>query len=577
MELVKGKFHSNKRYSKRYLRKLSSEYDDVTFNQGQGFTAPVTYRNYIRANRSEYYSIPEFFDYSESNFIVEKLWDHQALIKNHIMNLRQGIVASEQRTGKTLPTLDAILHFLSLIDTEEKELVYWIAPKSGVRSVEKELKKWFPHGKHTFEIRGNLTLKLMTYEKWRRDWINHVKLRTVEDWTTFQDYCKFNKEVIPRVCIFDEVHKIKSHKGKQGSMSRMMRPAQETLYGEDFLLIGLSGTPAPKQPSDWWNLIEMVCPGYLRENSPDVLANRLGEFYMDVDEKTGMAWPKLDYWKPEELEAFAEEIEPIVITLWKDDVLDLPPKEHEFIDLQPNDDVKQALRFLERTETGAPLRQKLRQISDGFMYFDEYIPDKNLMERSVEPIPTPKVDQLISDLNMYEKGEFPWQKAGGDRVMITGGYRGTIDIIRKTCLDLGWDVLELTGQGWRTYSTDGSKGSKAKALEWLEEFDRSQPVSRNKKMAIIGHPKSMATGLELSRCSLMIAFSHTDDGESEMQVLDRAHSNNMDKETGFHIRHYCHLKYDRLISESLRDKKHFQSITMSNIQQAIKQDLWGGI
>ncbi len=577
------------RWTKMGVQRLGKEFEGVEFKQEySGYTAPLTYRNAVRANRKEFYPVLS----NEKNYpsrIVPSLWDHQQEIKNFQLNQKQCIIASQQRTGKTLPTCDTIIEYLENIikapDRLINEIVYWIAPKSGIKSVKDELDKWFPHdsltGQQVFETLYQCKLELKTYESWRLHWIQHVKLETVSDWANFQTYCNKpeNRIRIPRICIFDEVHKIKSHKGKQGKMARMMRIAQEAIYGEEFLLLGLSGTPSPKQPSDWWNIMEMVVPGFLKESSPEVLTDRLAEVIMRVDEASGMAFPKIDHWLEKECEEFALEIRPKVLTLWKSEVLDLPEKDHQFIKLEQNKETKQAIRFLKATaENAARLRQSLRQISDGFLYDSDYDAEKNLMVRSTTPIHTPKIDQLREDLSTYENGEFEWQDGAPvhPRVMITGGYKGTIEVIREECLRLGWNVLQMTGEGWRTFTTTGHKGSKKEAEAWLPQFDRSKPMEKmiKDKLLILGHPKSMATGLELSMCSLMIAFSHTDDGESEMQVLDRPHSNNMDKELGFHIRHYIHVMYDLLISKSLRDKSKFQSITMSDIRTSLDQDLW---
>ena len=601
MRLVNGKFIRNSpNFSATQIKKLGSEYEELTFIKGQGYIAPCTYRNFIRANRSDYYKpvtseTESLTERMVSRFtkLKHKFMDHQVEIQNAILTRRQCIIASEQRTGKTLPTLDSIYVFMKdlkdrgITNPSIKEFVYWIAPVSGVRSVTDEITKWWGSVSR-FEADCGINLRLLTYEMWRGNWLNGKhKLNSLENINAFLSVVEKSRPLIPRICIFDEVHKLKTSKGIQGSMSRLMHPAQSTLYEDDFLLIGLSGTPAPKEPSDWWNILEMTNPAFLRENSQESLKDRLAEIYMKQDEASGMAFPAVKQWLPLELEKFSKEIEPIVTTIWKNEVLDIPAKDHEFIILPINKDVKQAVRFLEAMDLqGAQLRQKLRQISDGFMYSNEYNSEENLMERSIDPIETSKQDQLKKDLLTLTNKGFPWQQGEYaqsltyNRVMITGGYRGTIDIIRRICIKGGWDVLELTGQGWRTFSSEGgtivSTGSKAKALEWLPYFDRSKGTNSPRKIAIIGHPKSMATGLELSMCPLMIAYSHTDDGESEMQVLDRPHSMNMDKELGFHIRHYCHLKYDLLISKSLRDKKKFQAITMSDIKQSISQDLWEG-
>jgi len=590
-KMVNGSFLYQASFSYDRIKLLGSEMEDLEFIRPNRYVAPLTYRNYIRVNRKEYYK-----DIGSTNHAIEdiekyaefssELWDHQFPIRQFILERKQCIIAAEPRTGKTLPSIDSCIIFLkSLPNRKPNELIYWLAPKSGIKSVTDELDKWYG-GKENFERAHNVTLCLMTYEYWRTNWFNikKLKLKTGKDWEDLQITLSKTKRLIPRICIFDEVHKLKSEKGVQGGLGRFMRIAQEFIYEKEFMTVGLSGTPSPKEPSDWWNILELTNPGFIRENSSDALKDRLAEIYMKVDQNSGLAFPAVAGWKDDELEKFSKEISPIVFTLWKNDVLDLPKKDHVFIELKQSKETKQAIRFLESTElAGAQLRQKLRQISDGFLYQNDYVVETNLIERSVIPIDTPKVDQLKLDLMDFSLGKFPWQKdvvPENPRVMITGGYRGTIDIIRTTCIELEWNVLELTGQGWCVYlAQDKGKrsGNRDMAIKILPFFDRSKGLVDTRKWAVIGHPKSMATGLELSMCPLMIAFSHTDDGESEMQVSERPHSNNMDKELGFHIRHYCHVKYDLLIAKALRDKKRFQSITMADIRESLRQDMFEGV
>ena len=71
----------------------------------------------------------------------------------------------------------------------------------------------------------------------------------------------------------------------------------------------------------------------------------------------------------------------------------------------------------------------------------------------------------------------------------------------------------------------------------------------------------------------MIYYSHTDDGEAELQSIERAHSNNMDKVKGLTIKHYIHLSIDKLVALSIKNKKKLQSISMGDINQTIFEDL----
>ena len=46
-------------------------------------------------------------------------------------------------------------------------------------------------------------------------------------------------------------------------------------HGDDCYIVELSGTPAPKSPTDWWHQCEIACPGYIKEGNVHRFKQRL--------------------------------------------------------------------------------------------------------------------------------------------------------------------------------------------------------------------------------------------------------------------------------------------------------------
>lgn len=470
--------------------------------------------------------LEEIYTTSQKLLEIKKdFWKHQFSMYAHAAQRKQCIIAGEMRTGKTRP-------ILKLITDLHINNAWWIAPKSALRGLKIELIKWnFP-----------LEIKLLTYSKFRRVAVNANGLS--------------EEGKIPRFIVFDECQKLKNPKSQQGQIAKELTQVQEKIYGNDRYVILLSGTPAPRDPSDWWNITEVACPGFLREGSKMTLARRLGE-WEQKEGAVGQLYWHLKYWKEDEVQLLHERLNGLVEVYLKKDCLDLPNKIYTEIKMDISDEYKRGIKFIRAKETNPmTLQQKLRQLSDGFIYINEPDEDKGNMNKITKYFPNcPKDKQFRLHLEEYEDI---------GRMICYCGFTATIDKLTKIAIDEGWAILKVDGRGWSTLNTTFSVD------ECLREMDGSLNEGKIGKLLFLAQADSGSTGLELSASPVIVYYSNTDSGEGRMQSEDRPHSAGMNKEKGLEIIDYIHIPVDGLIVKRHRNKKSLQSITMGDINKVME-------
>jgi len=471
------------------------------------------------------------------NNLNPPLYKHQPDMFLNAFTKKQWICAGEMRTGKTRPILE-LLKYLNINNA------WWVAPGSALRGLQLELQKWnFP-----------LEIKLFSYNSFRTiiNYLPDIKLLN-------KDFIKENKIEIPNFIVFDESQKLKNTTAKQSQMAKDLSDIQEKVYGENRWLILLSGTPSPKDPSDWWNQTEIVCPGYLREGHVLLFKKRLANMVEDINFFTRNKFWKLESWKIDEIEKLKNVLSGLVSVYFKKDCFDLPEKIYTNIEMDISIEYRNMANMIRQKESRAiTLQQKLRQLSDGFLYINT--PDK-ITAKQVQTIhyfkDCPKDEQLKLDLEEY-----------GDigRIIIYAGFTASINKISNICLENNWIVLKVNKDGMQALGTHLSNET------LLKEMDRSKQTMDTtipnfiEKLAFVAQ-SSVVTGLELSASPVIIYYSNDDNGAARMQSEDRPHSNNMDKERGLEIRDYFHLPIDKLVLDRHRKKQSLQAITLGDIDK----------
>lgn len=483
---------------------------------------------------------------------VKDIWTHQVRMFTHLTQRKHCIIAGEMRTGKTLPTLRAIQYVLDGLTCKrlpdgkniqvrklaDHDIPVIVAPKSALKGMKKELSKW----KFPYEVR------LLTYEKFRDIFNEKEGVGTPT-------------EIVPRIIVFDECQKLKNPSSNQGRIARNLSEAQIKKFGfDESYTWELSGTPSPKSPSDWWNIAEVAYHGFLREGNEPALKNRIAN--MEQREgQIGQRYWHLISWKEEEVEKLNRRLGGLVEVFLKKDCLDLPQKKYTVVNLDVHDMYCKAAAMLKKTVLQkAQLLNKLRQLSDGFIYQDgEYDEKKGTTARDVHYFPKcPKDEQLKSDLDEFEDV---------GRVVIYCGYQASMEKVTKLCIEKDWIVLQASGKGWKALNTTLDVDL------LLSEMDGSSDRGLVDKIAFVAQADAASTGIELSASPVIIYYSNSFSGGARMQSEDRPYSNNMDKARGLEIRDYIHLPSDMLVRNNLLNKKDLQAITMGDLSKSLENIL----
>ncbi len=291
----------------------------------------------------------------------------------------------------------------------------------------------------------------------------------------------------------------------------------------------------------------------------------------------------------------------LVDVKFKKDCLDLPDKVYREIICTPTRSLLNAARAVEAKTTSTVMALTLlRELSDGFQYFDrkegtetcktckgtkhvtspiieacgEDVTNQatgKIVEwqtvacfackgtgsvdkfvRDIKSIPSPKDDVLKDVLDEYDDI---------GRLVIYGGFTGTIDRIVELVLHQGWKIIRVDGRGWHTNMV----------LKTPEDMVMSFQAKTEPRIAFIGHPGSAGMGLTLTASPAILYYSNDFNAESRIQSEDRIHRPGMDYNRGATIIDLIHLPSDRLVLDNLKNKKRLQDMTMGEFQAQLQQ------
>jgi SNF2 family DNA or RNA helicase len=168
--------------------------------------------------------------------------------------------------------------------------------------------------------------------------------------------------------------------------------------------------------------------------------------------------------------------------------------------------------------------------------------------RSVKQIPCPKEEALKNLLDEHDDV---------GRIVIYGGFTGTIDRICSAVKSAGWNFIRVDGRGW----VSDIPGDPQKMLLNFQEEKIKYP-----RLAFIGHPGSAGMGLTLTASPTVLYYSNDFNAESRIQSEDRIHRPGMDANRGATIIDLIHLPTDKLVLDNLKKKRRLQDITMGELK-----------
>lgn len=447
------------------------------------------------------------------------LKEHQYPMLRFLWTRRRAILAAEMGTMKTLPTIE-------VMEKAGGEWWYVSTPKV-LTSIKIEFEKW-----------GALV---------KPKWVSINKLhKTLEQ----------HKGAAPLGVVFDEASFLKG-KGPWYQAAQFLADAIRKEH--DGYVFLLTGTPSPKDPTDWHSLVEIAAPGFLREATKPRLTQRLAIMEkMKLKDEAGndiREFSTVVGWRKDEVEKLGRRLRGLVHVVYSKDCQSLPPMREERILLDCSPDALRAARLVaENAGTAAQVLNKVRQLSDGFQYQTDG--EKTLR------CETPKRAALE---NLLARNE----EVG--RFIVYAPYRESIDLCVEICVKAGWTVLRCDGRGWEVFSPKTMLPVHQEEGEsfYLKEMDRSLNTGTVEKLAFVSHPRSGGFGLNLTAAREGAFFSSDFDGGAHSQAMKRAHRHGMDENRGFTWYFLCHLPTDEYVLKNLEDKRDLAKITLDEIKEIL--------
>jgi len=468
------------------------------------------------------------------------LYAHQSDFLNRVLSYQRFMIAGEMGTGKTLALIEAMERIKEAkLGGPDEDLFWIIAPKSALRAWVEELRKWDAK----------------------------IKPRLITASAPSISKAVSSVDTPPLVLVLDESSVFKNMKAQRTSyvyqLSCMMRKAW---HGKEYV-IEMTGTPSPRDPTDWWSQVEILQPGWLREKNRSQLQRRLA--YLEEQEGPhGVYWKVLG-WNEEEIRDLSHRLDPIRVVCFKKDCLDLPDKQYRRIILTPPPEVLTAAKVLARScATTLEALNRIRQLSDGFQYEKEYIettePDGTASARELRTtqfVTTPKDEALKDILEEHVNTE-------ANRVVIYAGFTASVDKVTQLCLDEGWDVIRVDGRGWKVFSgVPGHQEVLSGAESELSIFQDKESYPR--PTAFVANPESGGMGITLTASPTIVYYSNSFKAESRIQSEDRIHRPGLDPNRGATIVDFIYLPTDELILGNLKMKRDMQSLSLGQIKEVL--------
>ncbi|TRZ53744.1 MAG: DEAD/DEAH box helicase [Dehalococcoidia bacterium] len=398
------------------------------------------------------------------------LREHQLSMVAACIQRKGLILAGEMGTGKTLVAIE-VMEYIKKTEGLEDFEAWYIGPRSGVRAVGREINKW------------DSTVKplMYTYEGLTKMLIN-------------------DDVVIPKIIILDESSKLKNASAKR---TQAAVHAADAIREKGGYVIEMTGTPAPKDPTNWHSQAHIACPGYLIESHVAKMKARLciteerqgaagmyphvvtwlddenkcakcGEMedHVNHDENAtifGGDDSKIHEFKPSinEVAKLYTRLSGLVDIKLKKDCLDLPEKQYRIIKVSPSQETLRAAKLIKaKSPRAITALTLLRELSDGFQYGEEVVGELECPECYGEGVTEELVPDEAPDLlkatdysGGYTEATMTCPLCQGNKVVpkykrITDGYSSPKDQVYLDFLDEYSEVGRFVVWGGFTGTVD---------------------------------------------------------------------------------------------------------------------------
>lgn len=421
--------------------------------------------------------------------LPENMFAHQKETVSELLQRRTLIIAHEPGLGKTY----------TMLEVANRVGGHWwfVCPRIAKLAWQSEIKDRYPN--------PNFDYTLITYNK-----LESLVVRGI----------------FPDNVGFDELHKLKNPEAKRSQAAIIVADMVREKGG---IVVGATGTPAPKDPSDWHFITEICQPGFLREGTKEKLKKRLGVFEtVDLGYKQ---FSELQGWKQDEIHLLYKRLKGLVNVKFKKDCVDLPEITYKEIQLPCTDQHIAAARMLIAGEPKQAL-QRLRQLSDGFQYESE------TYGSSMETPKDEALHEIVEELT-------------NPRVVIFAAYHKSIDKIVSKMKMLGWITIKNDGRG--TVTELGK--------DWYDIFKDKKRDPR--PIAYVGHPESGGVSLTLTAADTCIFYSNDFRGDNRTQAEQRIHRIGMgDKALVYDL---LWLPCDRYVLYALKERRSLEAVSMGQL------------
>lgn len=500
---------------------------------------------------------------------------HQNEGLSFILTRRAAILGFDPGTGKSLIGIETI-------EQSGCKNPLWISTKNAIASTRLELKKW-----------GCRVLPALTWydqlPSMIKNWIPGVPA--------------------PDCLILDEGSRLKNPSTKRYQAAEHLCNSVRTEHKKPIILI-MTGSPAPRDPTDWWALIELCAPGWLPEGSKTKLAATLA-FIRPTETADARVFNKVLGWKDDEnkcakcglfiddhdpatmlikgipaaehhtftpsineVKRLGTRLTPICLVRTKDQCLDLPAQIFRPYIVEPTQELLNAADLLLSTAPSAIQALILmRELSDGFQYETSIEPLATCVcggvesdppcnhchgsgviytkDRKLHSFPTSKDDALKDLLEEFEDDK---------RIIIYSGFQASVDRCVNLVREAGWEYVRLDGRGIQS-----SIG--AKSVEEANEIFQDPKFSKN--LAWIGHAMSGGMGLTLTASKAIVYYSLDSNLEAFLQSKDR---NYRIGTKGSTIIPLFHLPVDKIMWDKHLAKQKLMHMTMNELKQLWQQE-----
>lgn len=368
--------------------------------------------------------------------------------------------------------------------------------------------------------------------------INYEKVRKL---------VKRMKKVEWSLIVYDESQRLKGRGSKQSRDADRLDADHRVL---------LSGTPIEQAPEDLW--------GQFRFAMPELLGHRWKDFESKWMYKTGFMG-KERVFRQEMMPEFLELIQPHILRITKEEVLDMPPVKYirQGVPLLGDQlrvyteltrDMMSTLGDREITCNMAVTQLvRQQQVCGGFVRVDpteaEKIAALEESERTGEEIKPPKGPVLpVGRAKLRRLQSVLSEEAGNGPFVIFCQYKwelaAIVALLHRNSLRVG--VI----QGAR------GKGGKKKRVETVDAFQRGELD------ALVCQIRAGGVGLDLQTACVGIFYSATWSWIDFDQAVSRLHRSGQTRPVRFHLL-FCQNTVDELVYEALLMKRSVTELILS--------------